>query len=87
MKLRNAATKAMKQGGYGEGYQYAHDDDGDVAGRDVPARRARGQALLRAQGHRLRGRAQGAARGLAREEVSCLFSPLTSYALNLDPRA
>jgi putative ATPase len=32
LKLRNAATKAMKQWGYGEGYQYAHDHGGYVRG-------------------------------------------------------
>ncbi|MET0285910.1 MAG: replication-associated recombination protein A [Polyangiales bacterium] len=32
MKLRNASTKAMKQWGYGEGYQYAHDHGGYVRG-------------------------------------------------------
>jgi putative ATPase len=32
MKLRNAPTKAMKQWGYGQGYQYAHDHGGYVRG-------------------------------------------------------
>ncbi len=31
LKLRNAATKLMKQEGYGEGYRYAHDEEGGVA--------------------------------------------------------
>jgi putative ATPase len=31
MKLRNAATKAMKEWGYGDGYRYAHDEAGGVA--------------------------------------------------------
>ncbi len=30
MNLRNAATKAMKQWGYGEGYQYAHQFEGGL---------------------------------------------------------
>jgi putative ATPase len=30
MKLRNAATRLMKQEGYGEGYQYAHNHEGHV---------------------------------------------------------
>jgi len=30
MQLRNAATKAMKQWGYGEGYQHAHEFEGGV---------------------------------------------------------
>ncbi|MET0340432.1 MAG: replication-associated recombination protein A [Polyangiales bacterium] len=32
MKLRNAPTSAMKQWGYGQGYQYAHDHGGFVRG-------------------------------------------------------
>jgi putative ATPase len=31
LKLRNAATKLMKDDGYGEGYRYAHSEDGGVA--------------------------------------------------------
>jgi putative ATPase len=31
MKLRNAVTKLMKQEGYGEGYRYAHSEEGGVA--------------------------------------------------------
>jgi putative ATPase len=31
-KLRNAATKAMKSWGYGQGYRYPHDEDGYAAG-------------------------------------------------------
>jgi putative ATPase len=31
MKLRNAVTKLMKEEGYGEGYRYAHDEEGGVA--------------------------------------------------------
>jgi putative ATPase len=31
MKLRNAVTKLMKGEGYGEGYRYAHDEEGGVA--------------------------------------------------------
>ena len=31
LHLRNAATKLMKQFGYGDGYQYAHDYEGHVA--------------------------------------------------------
>jgi len=31
LKLRNAHTKAMKEWGYGEGYRYAHDEDGGFA--------------------------------------------------------
>jgi putative ATPase len=31
-KLRNAATKAMKSWGYGQGYRYPHDEDGHAAG-------------------------------------------------------
>jgi putative ATPase len=30
MKLRNASTRLMKQDGYGEGYQYAHNHEGHV---------------------------------------------------------
>ncbi len=36
MKLRNAVTKLMKGEGYGEGYRYAHDEEG--VGEDVPPR-------------------------------------------------
>jgi putative ATPase len=32
MKLRNAATQAMKTWGYGEGYRYPHDEGGFAAG-------------------------------------------------------
>jgi putative ATPase len=32
LKLRNAPTQAMKQWGYGDGYQYAHDHGGFVKG-------------------------------------------------------
>jgi len=32
MKLRNAATKSMKQWGYGEGYRYPHDEGGHAEG-------------------------------------------------------
>ncbi len=32
LKLRNAATKAMKEWGYGSGYKYPHDHGGAVAG-------------------------------------------------------
>jgi putative ATPase len=31
MKLRNAVTKMMKGEGYGQGYRYAHDEEGGVA--------------------------------------------------------
>jgi putative ATPase len=31
MKLRNAVTKLMREEGYGEGYRYAHDEEGGVA--------------------------------------------------------
>jgi putative ATPase len=31
MKLRNAVTKLMKNEGYGQGYRYAHDEEGGVA--------------------------------------------------------
>jgi putative ATPase len=31
MKLRNAVTKLMKSEGYGEGYRYAHNEEGGVA--------------------------------------------------------
>jgi len=31
MKLRNAVTKLMRAEGYGEGYRYAHDEEGGVA--------------------------------------------------------
>jgi putative ATPase len=31
-KLRNAATKAMKSWGYGQGYRYPHDEDGHAGG-------------------------------------------------------
>ena len=32
LKLRNAPTKAMKEWGYGAGYQYPHDHGGTVPG-------------------------------------------------------
>jgi putative ATPase len=32
MKLRNAATRAMKEWGYGEGYRYPHDEGGHAGG-------------------------------------------------------
>lgn len=31
MKLRNAVTKLMREEGYGQGYRYAHDEEGGVA--------------------------------------------------------
>jgi putative ATPase len=31
MKLRNASTKLLQQEGYGQGYQYAHNQQGHVA--------------------------------------------------------
>jgi putative ATPase len=31
MRLRNAPTRLMKELGYGDGYRYAHDEDGAVA--------------------------------------------------------
>src|SRR4029079_16643349 len=31
LKLRNAATKLMKDEGYGKGYRYAHDEEGGFA--------------------------------------------------------
>ena len=31
-QLRNAVTKLMKESGYGEGYKYAHDFEGESAG-------------------------------------------------------
>jgi putative ATPase len=31
MKLRNAVTTLMKAEGYGQGYRYAHDEEGGVA--------------------------------------------------------
>ena len=35
MKLRNAVTKLMGADGYGEGYRYAHDEEGGVAAGEV----------------------------------------------------
>ena len=35
MHLRNAPTKLMKEIGYGEGYRYAHDEDGAYAAGEV----------------------------------------------------
>jgi putative ATPase len=35
MKLRNAVTKLMKGEGYGQGYRYAHDEEGGVAAGEV----------------------------------------------------
>ena len=32
MKLRNAATKDMKEWGYGDGYRYPHDEGGFARG-------------------------------------------------------
>jgi putative ATPase len=31
MAIRNAPTEIMKEAGYGEGYRYAHNEDGAVA--------------------------------------------------------
>ena len=31
MAIRNAPTDLMKEAGYGEGYRYAHDEEGAVA--------------------------------------------------------
>ncbi|MCA9847539.1 MAG: replication-associated recombination protein A [Dehalococcoidia bacterium] len=45
LHLRNAATKLMKQFGYGDGYQYAHDYEGHVA----PDQKYRPDAV---EGHR-----------------------------------
>ena len=45
LHLRNAATPLMKQFGYGEGYQYAHDHDGHV----VPDQKHRPDVV---EGHR-----------------------------------
>ncbi len=35
LKLRNAVTKLMKEEGYGEGYRYAHSEEGGVAAGEV----------------------------------------------------
>jgi putative ATPase len=35
LKLRNAVTKLMREEGYGEGYRYAHDEEGGVAVGEV----------------------------------------------------
>jgi putative ATPase len=35
LKLRNAVTKLMKNEGYGDGYKYAHDEEGGVAEGEV----------------------------------------------------
>jgi putative ATPase len=32
MKLRNAATRAMREWGYGSGYRYPHDEGGIASG-------------------------------------------------------
>ena len=70
MKLRNAATKLMKEEGYGEGYKYAHDyEERRRPGRDVPARRARGRgaSTSRPSAAKRRGSRRGSRnRGVAR---------------------
>jgi putative ATPase len=43
MHLRNAPTSLMKQLGYGDGYRYAHDEEGGVAAMDCLPDRLRGR--------------------------------------------
>ncbi len=46
MNLRNAVTRSMKEWGYGEGYQHAHQFEDAVAGYGVPAALAGRPAIL-----------------------------------------
>ena len=74
MKLRNAVTPLMKEEGYGEGYKYAHDYEGGVvAGRDVPAGRARRDVLYeptdRGEEARIKERLERTSRRRSREDV------------------
>jgi putative ATPase len=52
LHLRNAPTKLMKEFGYGEGYQYAHDVEEGVADMDCMPENLRGREFYhpRAQG-------------------------------------
>jgi putative ATPase len=43
MHIRNAATKLMKETGYGKGYKYAHDYEGGVGGMECLPERLRGR--------------------------------------------
>jgi len=43
MKLRNAATKAMKSWGYGDGYRYPHDEGGEAPGETYLPEELRGR--------------------------------------------
>ena len=43
MHLRNAPTKLMKTMGYGGGYQYPHDFEGNYVPEELPARCAAGR--------------------------------------------
>ena len=46
LHLRNAPTSLMKQLGYGEGYRYAHDEEGGVAAMDCLPDRLRGRRFF-----------------------------------------
>jgi putative ATPase len=52
-KLRNAATKAMKAWGYGEGYRYPHDEDGYAPGETYLPERLAGQRYYEPTDHGL----------------------------------
>jgi putative ATPase len=47
LHLRNAPTSLMKQFGYGDGYQYAHDVEGGVADMDCMPENLSGRAFYR----------------------------------------
>jgi putative ATPase len=51
LKLRNAATKAMKEWGYGEGYRYPHDEGGHAEGETYLPERLRGKRYYEPDGH------------------------------------
>ena len=50
MQLRNAPTRAMKQWGYGAGYQHAHQFEDAIQHDGVPAGIAEGHEVLSASG-------------------------------------
>ena len=52
LHLRNASTSAMKQWGYGAGYEHAHKFEDAITGHGMPAAISGRQALLSAHGSR-----------------------------------
>jgi putative ATPase len=68
MKLRNAATKAMKSWGYGDGYRYPHDEGGHAGGETYLPDKLVGQVYFEPSGNGLEGRIRERVRGRRGEE-------------------